>query len=102
MLLYRKKEAENVPEKRKRLEILLPETHPIWQVPRGKRAAFAAACLDMGARLAAIEGRLASLEEALARLEARLEGAVRAGPVNAGPQEVAALPDPDGFLAAFE
>ncbi|NHM25975.1 hypothetical protein G7K71_02900 [Desulfofundulus sp. TPOSR] len=105
-------------KKRKRLEVLVPEEHPIWRVPKGSRTAFVVACLDLGtrmeeilavvdARFATIEGRLVSLEEALVRMGARLEEALAGGRpaepgVRPGEGETATIPDPDGFLAAFE
>ncbi len=78
----------------------MPDSHFIWGLPKGSRATFAVSCLDLAPVLSRLEERLAAIEEALTRLEE----AVRAGPANTGPQEkeTATIPDPDGFLAAFE
>ena len=61
----------------RRLELRLPDDHPIWRVPDRLRASTARRWLELGAtaeeaqesleeRLAAVEARLAALERALA------------------------------------
>lgn len=89
----------------RRLELRLPDDHPIWQVPEGKRAEAARRWLDLGreaelaresaeARLARLEEKVASLESRLARLEANASSGGRGG---AGTKK----PDAKSFLAAF-
>lgn len=50
----------------KRLDLWIPESHPIWKVPPRMRSAVAREWLDVG-------GKLAALEEAVARLERKLD-----------------------------
>lgn len=61
----------------RRLELRLPDDHPIWKVPHRLRASTARRWLELGAaaeeaqesleeRLAAVETRLAALERSLA------------------------------------
>ncbi|MBO8129272.1 MAG: hypothetical protein H0Z39_08765 [Peptococcaceae bacterium] len=46
----------------KRLELRLPEDHPIFDYPAGTRSQIAKMWLDIGARLASLEERIAALE----------------------------------------
>lgn len=52
------------PKSLRRLEVSLPEDHPIWNIPKGSRAAVAREWLDIGVRLSAIEERLDALGSA--------------------------------------
>jgi DNA-binding GntR family transcriptional regulator len=64
----------------RRLELRLPDDHPIWRVPDRLRASTARRWLELGA---AVEEAERGLEERLAAVEARLaalERAVAAGP----------------------
>lgn len=89
----------------KRLELRLPEGHPIWQVPAGQRAEVARRWLELGreAELAreGVETRLARVEEKLAALEVRVTrleaGGVPGGQGSGGVKK----PDAGKFLAAF-
>jgi hypothetical protein len=51
-------------ERLRRLELRLPVTHPIWDIPDRCRATVARQWLDIGARLTAIEKRLDALQKA--------------------------------------
>lgn|GEM_PF-3387316 len=51
---------------RRRLDLSLPEDHPIWSYPRGRRSDRARELLDLALRL---EHGFAALEERLARIE---------------------------------
>lgn len=46
----------------KRLELLLPENHEIFNYPSGTRRTVAAAFLDIGIKLSHIENKLDNLE----------------------------------------
>ena len=101
------------PDKRwRRLDLTLPEDHPVWLYPRGQRSDRVRELLDsalrlergfslMEERLARLEARLGRLEEGLARLEEAVAAggvAVQAGSAGAGGGNV---PDPAAFLGAF-
>jgi hypothetical protein len=47
----------------KRLNLQLPQSHPVFRYPPRARAKVAREWLDLGMRLASIEERLARLEE---------------------------------------
>jgi hypothetical protein len=59
----------------KRLEILIPESHPIFNHPLRWRAKVAREWLDIGARLSAVEQGLSNLQTQMADLKdpARIE-----------------------------
>lgn len=89
--------------KRRRLEVWLPEDHPVWELPEGQRAKVVRTILEAAFNRmvwpsSRLDERLARIEEALARLEEKLAGAVSS--TNAPREEQ--LLDPDSFLAAFE
>ena len=68
----------------RRLELRLPDDHPIWRVPDRLRASTARRWLELGA---AAEEAERGLEERLAAVEARLaavERALAAGPPGGG------------------
>lgn len=50
---------------RKRLDIWLPEDHPIFSYPSGVRAKVAREWLDIGARLASIDKNIEEIKEML-------------------------------------
>jgi hypothetical protein len=58
----------------KRLEVLVPEQHPIMAYPSGARSKIAREWLDMGARLSELEKQLTEIREMLSR------GAVKTQP----------------------
>lgn len=67
-------------ENKRRLEVLLPEDHPVWALPARVRAKVVRAVLDAAFRRApwpdgALEERLAAIEAKLEALEAKLGGA---------------------------
>lgn len=49
----------------KRLDLWLPENHPIFQYPAGTRTKVAREWLDIGSRLSGVERKLEELEEKL-------------------------------------
>lgn len=52
-----------MPDALKRLNLQLPQSHPVFRYPPRIRAKVAREWLDLGMRLAIIEERLARLEE---------------------------------------
>lgn len=50
----------------RRLDLRLPENHPIFAYPPGERTRVAREWLDIGARLSRLEKKLEELEEKLA------------------------------------
>ncbi len=67
----------------KRLEIHVPEQHPIFNYPPGTRGMVAREWLDIGARIAAIEKQLSGIEDRLTGLERKVDSgpAVEPAPV---------------------
>jgi hypothetical protein len=55
-------------QKTKRLDLLLPANHEIFNYPSGSRRTIAAKYLDIGMQLSRIEKRLGSVEKSLADL----------------------------------
>jgi hypothetical protein len=53
----------------KRLEILLPESHPLFDHPPRWRSKVAREWLDLGARLAAVEHEIRNLQRRVADLQ---------------------------------
>ncbi|NPV30780.1 MAG: hypothetical protein HPY58_14280 [Firmicutes bacterium] len=49
----------------KRLDLWLPENHPVFKYPPGSRVKVARQWLDLGARLSGVEKKLTELEEKL-------------------------------------
>lgn len=49
----------------RRLDLWLPESHPVFKYPPGTRAKVAREWLDIGARLAGVERKLEELREKL-------------------------------------
>jgi hypothetical protein len=103
--LTRRAVSGNIPEKdrkaggfMRRFEIMLPEDHPLWQIPPRLRAQAARRWLALGAEAEAaergLEARLAALEARVAVLEAAARGEAR--------EEPKAGIDPKAFLAAFD
>jgi acyl transferase domain-containing protein len=97
---------------KKRLDLWLPDDHPVWSFPKGQRSERVRELLDLALRLEKgfrlMEERLARLEARLGRLEegmARLEEAVAAGGVAVQARTAGAgggnVPDPAAFLGAF-
>jgi hypothetical protein len=81
----------------RRLELRLPEDHPIFGLPPGARAAVAKACLDLAERLREVSERLAAIEGRLAALEAKAE-AVHSGGLEPRAGGVGVAVDPKDFL----
>jgi hypothetical protein len=54
---------------RKRLDIWLPEDHPIFSYPSGVRAKVAREWLDIGARLSNIDKNINEIKEKINELE---------------------------------
>jgi hypothetical protein len=50
---------------RRRLDLQLPEDHPIFSYPKGVRSAVAREWLDIGARLANIDKNIEKIKEML-------------------------------------
>lgn len=104
----REREARRTPNPLRRLEVRLPEDHPIFSFPDGTRTKVAAAWLDLAhlftERIASLEGRLASVESRLAALEealGRLEGGALARETGKGQEPVGSF-DAAGFFSSFE
>lgn len=49
----------------KRLDLWLPENHPVFEYPPGARAKVAREWLDIGARLSGVERKLEELKDRL-------------------------------------
>ncbi|MGB4428731.1 MAG: hypothetical protein WBI48_03735 [Thermacetogeniaceae bacterium] len=58
---------------RRRLDLQLPEDHPIFSYPKGVRSAVAREWLDIGARLANIDKNINEIKEKLNELEQKPE-----------------------------
>ena len=52
--------------KTKRLELILPADHEIFNFPSGSRRGIAAKCLDIGMQLSRIETKIDSIENYIA------------------------------------
>jgi hypothetical protein len=66
----------------KRLDLLLPEEHPIFKCPKGKRSRVAREWLDIGARLSEIEKAISEIREMLdgrQSAERKVKGGAQAG-----------------------
>ncbi len=68
----------------RRLEILVPECHPIFTRPPGARAMVAREWLDLGARLSAIERELRDVKKVLSEHEPAKKAEHEAEPGKAG------------------
>lgn len=62
-------------ERLRRLELRIPESHPIWTLPARTRAAVAREWLDVGARLAEVERCLAEVQKQVSSVHALLRNA---------------------------
>jgi hypothetical protein len=54
---------------RRRLEILVPEDHPIFLYPAGVRSAVAREWMDIGSRLSGIDKNINEIKEKINKLE---------------------------------
>ncbi|MDK2784783.1 MAG: hypothetical protein PWR11_649 [Bacillota bacterium] len=95
--MYRKKDASGGAKRLRRLEILLPEDHPIWACPKGRRGERIRELLDLALRLERgfdlLERRLARLEQAV-----KSEGCGR----GAEQRSDAVQPDAAAWLRAWD
>ena len=104
----RRREVERTPKPLRRLELRLPESHPIFCFPDGSRAKVAAAWLDLAhfltERFAVLEQRLADIEGRLTVLEGILVQLGQSGSVGSSDRGQTGSGDFDaaGFFASFE
>jgi len=108
----RAKRPERFSKRLRRLDLSLPDDHPVWSYPTGERSRKVRELLDLALRFeqgfVLLGERLAGLKEALGRLEERLirlEEMVAAGGLPTENERQASagdnLPDPTSFLRAF-
>ncbi|KYH30661.1 hypothetical protein [Neomoorella mulderi] len=97
---------------KRRLDLWLPDDHPVWSFPKGDRSRKVRELLDLAMCLergfGSLEARLGRLEVGLGRLEerlVRLEEAVAHGGAAVQSNKVKAdggnIPDLTSFLSAF-
>jgi hypothetical protein len=79
----------------KRLDLWIPESHPIYDYPPHSRAKVAREWLDIGARLSAIEQELGEVKKHLSENEPAKKAEHEASPCQAGPGNSVSI---DGFL----
>jgi hypothetical protein len=69
----------------KRLDLWIPENHPIYDYPPHSRAKVAREWLDLGARLSAIEQELREVKKHLSENEPAKKAEHEAAPCQTGP-----------------
>jgi hypothetical protein len=76
-----------------RLDLRIPQSHPIFDYPPRLRARVAREWLDLGARLSAIEQDLREVKKRLSDNEPAKKAEHEAGPGRAGPGNSVSIDD---------
>ena len=76
-----------------RLDLRIPQSHPIFDYPPRLRARVAREWLDIGARLSAIEQELREVKNRLGQGESTKKVEHEAGPGRAGPGNSVSIDD---------